>query len=148
MRDDPSYQLLADLVLTLHVSVVAFVVGGLVLIVIGSLRSWRRVNSLWFRLAHLGAIAIVVAEAWLSVTCPLTSLEMWLREKAHATTYSGSFIEHWLHGVLYYDAPSWVFALGYSLFGLFVLAMWLYFPPTYKHRSNERAAMLENLLFK
>ena len=148
MRDDPSYQLLADLVLALHVSVVAFVVGGLALIVIGSLRSWRWVNSLWFRLAHLGAIAIVAAETWLSVTCPLTSLEMWLREKAHATTYSGSFIEHWLHGVLYYDAPSWVFALGYSLFGLLVLAAWLYFPPTYKHRGNERAAMPENLLFK
>ena len=31
MRDDPPYQLLADVVLTLHFSIVAFVVGGLVL---------------------------------------------------------------------------------------------------------------------
>ena len=140
MRYELPYQLLADAVLTLHVAVVAFVVGGLVLVVIGNLRNWWWVNSLSFRLAHLGAIVLVVAEAWLGVTCPLTAFEMWLRTRAHATTYSGTFIEHWLQRVLYYEAPSWVFALGYSLFGLLVVATWLYFPPTSKPSSNERDA--------
>jgi hypothetical protein len=132
VRDTLLYQIMADSVLALHVGVVAFVVGGLVLIVAGNLRGWQWVNYLWFRLAHLGAIATVVAEVWLGVTCPLTSLEMWLREKAQATTYRGSFIEHWLHGLLFYDAPSWVFVLGYSLFGLMVLTAWLYFPPKFR----------------
>ena len=95
MYDDLPYQLLADLVLMLHFSVVAFVVGGLVLIFVGNLRGWRWVNALWFRLAHLGGIAVVIAEAWLGITCPLTTLEMGLRAQARATTYSGSFIEHW-----------------------------------------------------
>ena len=138
MSDNPPYQLLADLVLTLHFSLVAFVVGGLVLIVIGNFRSWHWVNALWFRLAHLGAIAVVVAEVWLGITCPLTTLEMGLRAQAHAATYSGSFIEHWVQRMLYYDVPSWVFVLGYSLFGLLVVATWLRFPPTSKHRPNER----------
>jgi len=129
VRDKHPYQLLADVVLTLHVAVVAFVILGLVLVVIGNLRNWRWVNALWFRFAHLGAIAVVVGEAWLDITCPLTTLEMWLREKAHATTYSGSFIEHWLQRILYYEAPSWVFVLGYSLFGLLVVATWFCFPP-------------------
>ena len=140
MRDASPYQLLADVVLSLHFSVVAFVVGGLVLIIIGNLGAWRRVNALWFRLAHLAAIAVVVAEAWLGVTCPLTSLEMWLRAKARATTYSGSFIEHWLQRALYYEAPTWVFALAYSLFGLLVVVTWWYFPPKFKRRGNERDA--------
>jgi polyferredoxin len=140
VRDNVPYQLLADVALTLHFAVVAFVVGGLVLVIIGNLRNWRWVNALWFRLAHLGAIAVVVAEAWLGVICPLTNLEMWLRAKARATTYSGSFIEHWLQRALYYEAPSWVFALGYSLFGLLVLATWWYFPPTSKRRHNESDA--------
>lgn len=140
MSDGLPYQLLADAVLALHVAIVAFVVGGLVLVVIGNLRNWRWVNALWFRLAHLGAIAVVVAEAWQDVVCPLTTLEMWLRAKAGATTYSGSFIEYWLHRVLYYEAPSWVFALGYSLFGLLVLAAWWYFPPTCKPPYNESGA--------
>lgn len=140
MRDAPPYQLLADVVLTLHFTVVAFVVGGLLLIIIGNLSAWRWVNALWFRLAHLAAIVVVVAEVWWGVTCPLTYLEMWLRAKARATTYTGSFIEHWLQRVLYYEAPSWVFTLGYSLFGLLVAATWLYFPPTSKRRDNETDA--------
>ena len=57
------YQLLADAVLALHVAIVLFVVGGLVLVIAGNFRGWRWVNRLWFRLAHLGAIAVVVAEA-------------------------------------------------------------------------------------
>ena len=138
MRDTLPYQLLADLVLTLHFALVVFVVGGLVLVVIGNFRSWHWVNALWFRLAHLGAITVVVAEVWLGITCPLTTLEMGLRTQARATTYSGSFIEHWVQRILYYDVPSWVFVLGYSLFGLLVVVTWLRFPPASKHRRNER----------
>lgn len=123
------YQLLADAVLALHVAVVLFVVAGLVVVIAGNLRGWRWVNQLWFRLAHLGAIAVVVAESWFAITCPLTTLEMWLRAQGAEPTYSGSFIEHWLQRLLYYDAPNWVFTLVYSLFGALVLATWLYFPP-------------------
>jgi hypothetical protein len=124
------WQLLADVVLALHVGVVAFVVGGLLLVVIGNLAGWRWVNRLWFRLAHLGAIVVVVAEAWFGLVCPLTTLEMWLRSRARGgSTYTGSFIEHWLQRLLYYDAPAWVFTLAYSLFGLAVAAAWWYFPP-------------------
>jgi hypothetical protein len=134
--DELPYQLLADAVLMLHVAVAGFVVVGLILVVIGNLRRWRWVNVLAFRLAHLIAIAIVAAQAWLGAVCPLTTLEMRLRERAHSATYSGSFIEHWLERVLYYEAPPWVFALGYSLFGLLVVAAWLYFPPAFKPRSK------------
>lgn len=123
------YQLLADAVLSLHFGIVVFVVGGLVLIVAGNLRGWRWVNAGWFRLAHLAAIAVVVAQAWLGITCPLTTLEMWLRAQAGAGTYGGSFIEHWVARLLYYEGPPWVFALAYSLFALAVLAVWWRFPP-------------------
>lgn len=129
MRDEMPYQLLADVVVTLHLAVVTFVVGGLILVVVGNWRSWRWVNALWFRLTHLGAIAFIAAEAWLGATCPLTSLEMWLQARTRGTTYAGSFIGHWLQRLLYYDAPSWAFTLAYSLFGLLVVAVWLRFPP-------------------
>lgn len=130
------YQLLADAVLSLHFALVVFVIGGLVLIVLGGLRGWPLARKPWFRLAHLGAIAIVVAQAWLGAVCPLTRLEMWLRAQAGEATYAGSFIAHWLQRLLYYDAPDWVFTLAYSLFGLAVLAAWWYFPPHRPHRRN------------
>ena len=140
MHDTALYQLLANVVLTLHVAIVAFVVGGLVLIIVGNLRAWRWVNALWFRLAHLAAIAVVVAEAWFGVVCPLTSLENWLRVKARTATYTGGFIEYWLQRILFYEAPSWLFTVGYSLFGLVVAATWWYFPPRFNRRVHETDA--------
>ncbi len=123
------YALLGDLVLALHVGIVAFVMGGLVLIVAGNLADWPWVNRWWFRLTHLAAIGIVAAQAWIGVTCPLTTLEMWLRAKAGRSTYGDSFIGHWLQAVLYYDAPAWVFTMVYTAFGLLVVAAWVRYPP-------------------
>ncbi|HET7203415.1 MAG TPA: DUF2784 domain-containing protein [Steroidobacteraceae bacterium] len=128
------YQLLADAVLVLHLGIVVFIVVGLVLIVVGNLRGWRWANAWWFRLAHLAAIGIVVAQAWLGRICPLTTLEAWLRAKSGEPTYSGAFIEHWVQRILFYDAPWWAFTLAYTLFGLLVLAAWWRFPP--RRRSN------------
>jgi hypothetical protein len=130
------YWLLANAVLVLHVAIVLFVVGGLLLVVAGNLRAWRWVNAWWFRLLHLAAIAVVAAQAWLGVVCPLTTLEMWLRLQAGADTYSGSFIEHWLQALLFWQGPSWVFTAAYSAFGLAVLAAWWYFPPSFRNRSR------------
>jgi hypothetical protein len=124
-----TYGLLADLVLTIHFAIVVFVVGGLVLIIVGNRRGWRFVNSLWFRLAHLGAIGVVVAQAWLGIVCPLTTLESSLRGKARESVYETSFVEYWLERALYYDAPAWVFTVGYTVFAVAVVAVWWRFPP-------------------
>jgi hypothetical protein len=136
----PIDQLLADAVLALHFAVVVFVIGALVFIIAGAPRGWRLALSPGFRLAHLAAIAVVVAQAWLGQVCPLTTLEMWLRAKARATTYSGSFIEHWIARLLYWDAPGWVFTLAYSVFGLVVLATWWIFPPRRDRRGGNRSS--------
>src|SRR4051812_14035501 len=117
------------MVLSIHVALVIFIVGGLVLIIVGNFVAWRWVNVWWLRVAHLAAIGIVAAESWIKVICPLTSLEMWLRMRARETTYASNFIEHWLQRILYYQAPAWVFTFAYSLFALLVVATWWYFPP-------------------
>lgn len=129
MNRNTSYLLLADVVLTLHAALVLFVVGGLVMVVVGNLLRWQWVNSLWFRLAHLAVILVVLAESWLGIACPLTTLENWLRVQAGALPYESGFIVHWLQRLIYYDAPSWVFTVAYSLFALAVVAAWIRFPP-------------------
>ena len=123
------YQLLADVVLTAHFTVVVFVVGGLVATIVGNLRGWRFVNGWWFRGAHLAAIGVVVLQAWFGIVCPLTALESWLRVRAGEVAYESSFIEHWLTRILFYDAPAWVFTAAYTAFGLAVVAAWWRFPP-------------------
>jgi pheromone shutdown protein TraB len=130
------YRQLADAVLVLHFVLVLFVVGGLAAVVAGNLLRWRWVNGMGFRVAHGGAIAVVVAQAWLGIACPLTTLESWLRGRAGGAGYDAGFIEHWVQRLLYWDAPSWVFVLVYTVFGLAVLLSWWAFPPRARQRPD------------
>lgn len=123
---------LADAVLVLHIGVVLFVIGGLVAVVLGNLLGWRGVNRPAFRWLHLGLIGVVVLQAWLGELCPLTILESWLRLQGGQTGYPTGFVAHWLHRLLYWEAPMWVFALAYSAFGALVLLAWWRWPP--RHR--------------
>jgi Protein of Unknown function (DUF2784) len=129
MEDLRIFRWLADAVLLLHFAVVVFVVGGLVVVLVGNRLRWSWVNALPFRLAHLLAIGVVVVQAWLGKLCPLTILESWLRSRVGEAAYSASFIEHWVQRVLYYEAPAWVFTSAYTVFGLLVVAAWWCFPP-------------------
>ena len=80
-------ELFADLVLAAHFGFVLFVIAGLAAVIAGNRFGWRFVNGWGFRLAHLAAIGVVVAQAWLGSTCPLTTLESWLRVQAGGAAY-------------------------------------------------------------
>jgi hypothetical protein len=136
------YRIQADVVLIVHFAIVVFIVGGLPLIIAGNIRRWRWVNSFWFRLTHLAAIAVVVVQSWLGQYCGLTRLESLLRQEAGQSIYANSFIEHWVEGLLYYEAPFWVFVLAYTAFGLLVLFAWRYFPPRRNTRHSQAGAKL------
>ena len=125
----PAYVILADTLLVLHVVFVAFVVVGLLAIYLGHFLNWNWVRNRWFRLGHLLAIGIVVVQSWIGVICPLTTWEMALRERAGEASYEGSFIQYWLHAILYYSAPEWVFILSYTVFGGLVLISWFLIRP-------------------
>jgi len=124
--------LLADLILIAHFAFVLFVVGGLVLVWIGAAANWHWVRNWWFRVAHLAAIVLVAAEALLGMVCPLTLWEDALRG-APATP---SFIARWLHRVLFYSCPEWVFTVAYVLFALAVAVTFWLAPP--QRRGNRR----------
>jgi len=121
--------LAADAILVSHVLLVAFIVGGLALIYIGKWLSWAWVRNYWFRLLHLAAITVVVLQSWVGVVCPLTIWETEMRELAGGEGYEGSFIQHWLQSILYYEAPAWVFIVAYTVFAGVVVASWFAVPP-------------------
>ena len=85
------YGLLADLVLALHALFVVFVVlGGLL-----ALR-WRRAAFVHVPCALWGAWVELVG--WI---CPLTPLEVSLRQQAGEGGYAGGFLEQYLVPILY-----------------------------------------------
>jgi len=129
MNSPALFTLAADAILLLHVLVVIFIVFSLILIFVGNVLSWPWIRNPWFRLLHLLAICVVVLLSWLNLICPLTSIEMALRTRAGDTAYSGSFISHWLETILYYQAPPWVFVVGYTIFGVIVIASWFLVRP-------------------
>ena len=85
------YRLLAALVLALHALLVVFIVlGGLL-----ALR-WHRVTLVHIPCALWGAW--VELAGWI---CPLTPLEVALRQQAGEVGYACGFLEHYLVPILY-----------------------------------------------
>jgi len=123
---------LADLVLTIHVAFILFVVGGQILILAGWALGWSGPRHRWFRLLHLLAIGIVLLQAWIGVICPLTTLENFFRDAAGIATYENGFIRHWLRELVFYTAPAWVFTLIYTVFAGLVALTWFVYPPRRK----------------
>jgi hypothetical protein len=86
--------LLADLLVVLHLGFILFVVlGGLL-----ALR-WRRV--VWLHLPAALWGAVVEFTGWI---CPLTPLEIRLRQAAGAPSYATGFVEHYLVPIVYPEA--------------------------------------------
>ena len=123
----------ADLVLLIHVAVVLFNVGGLVAIGLGGYFQWRWVQNRLFRAIHLLALGFVSIEVLLGITCPLTHLEDWLRD----TPQSRGFVSRWLHSLLYWDLPVWVFAIAYVSVFLLAVCAWWWVPPRSRKTGRE-----------
>ena len=116
---------LADLVLVTHFAFVLFVVGSLPLIWIGAVAGWRWARNFRFRIAHLAAITFVAAEALAGVWCPLTIWEDALRGRHEEK----SFVARWIHRLMFYDLPGWLFTTAYCAFALAVVATWWWVRP-------------------
>ena len=84
--------LLADLIAAVHLSIVAFIVGGQLLVVIGWPLGFQWIRNAWFRFTHLAIMLYIVQNAVRGELCFLTHWEWDLREKAGQTGEEGSFI--------------------------------------------------------
>ena len=112
-----TYSLLADLMLLVHFAFVAFVVLGFLAIWVGYFCRWPFVRDLRFRVAHLLAMSVVLAESLTGLVCPLTTWENQLRRHGGgAAGYSGSFIQHWVGRVLFHDWSEQTFTYIYAGF--------------------------------
>ena len=106
-----------------------FVVGSLPVIWIGAWLKLEFVTNPWFRYLHLAAILFVVAESLLGVACPLTVWENNLRQMESDV----SFIQHWLHRIIFYQVSEAVLTTVYIAFAVLVAMTFKWIPP---RRSN------------
>ncbi len=130
--------LLADAILLFHAAYVAYVVLGLAAIVVGIALNWNWVRNFWFRITHLAAIGLVVAESLAGLECPLTVLENRLRQAAGQRGYAAGCIAHWVQPLIFFDFPRWMFTVGYVLFASAVAAVFFFAPPARPGARRDR----------
>ena len=114
-----------QLVLAVHLAVIAFNLGGLVAIPLGAARGWRWVRVRWWRALHVAAWLAVAVQAALGRACFLTDWQ-------DALTGGGAhdpLVMRWINSLIYWPIPLWAFTGLYL--ALFALVLWLWWrvPP-------------------
>lgn len=125
------YSLLADVVLVLHLAFVVFVVAGALLVL-----RWR-----WVIAFHLPAVLWGAYVEFSGRLCPLTPLEVALRERSGEGGYSGGFIEHYVTAWIYPDGLTHEIQIG---LGVFVVVLNVIVYAFVFHRYRARSATPRN----
>lgn len=91
----------------------------LVFQMLGGLLAFR--DRRWL-VPHLMAVTWGVVIVMMGWPCPLTELEKWLRTQAVGTTYTGSYLDHYVFGTVLPDGTQ---ALIYGLHLVAILVIYL-----------------------
>jgi hypothetical protein len=110
------YKILADSVVLIHFLWIIFLFLGAL---------WGIKNKM-VKIFHIVGLVYAFIIQIFDWYCPLTHLEVWLRSKHEpALTYSGSFIIHYVEGIVYIEVSRYL-VLVLTLF-LCGFNGWLYF---------------------
>ena len=111
--------LLAELIVILHLLFIVFAMFGGLLVI-----KWPRL--VWL---HIPVVAWGALTEFLGLICPLTPLEIWLRQQAGVDSYQGGFISHYLVPLIYppglTPGTQWLLGGGLVIFNILIYA-WVY----------------------
>ena len=116
---------LGEIVLALHLAVIAFNVAGLAAIPLGAALGWRWVRVRWWRIVHIASWAVVAVQAVLGRACFLT---LW-QDRFEGAGDEAPLIERWVNSLIYWPLPIWVFGVAYLVLFAAVVALWWLAPP-------------------
>jgi hypothetical protein len=133
---DMVYDLLADVVVAIHLSYICYVIFGQAAILLGLMRRWGWIRNPYFRLSHLAAIVIVAGESLLELPCPLTLWEDRLRALAGHAAKQGSFICRGLDALIFYDLEPSAFTWIYVGFAAIVIVTLVMASPRWRQAKN------------
>ena len=123
--------MIVDVLLLVHFGLAAFITAGFFIIPIGYQLGWNWIKKRSLRLLHLYLMCFIFFETIVGLTCPLTVLENMFRD----VDYSMSFMSYWVAQILYWDLPSQIFLILYSLCFGWVLILWKICPPIERVRE-------------
>ncbi|MDA2911856.1 DUF2784 domain-containing protein [Nitrospiraceae bacterium AH_259_D15_M11_P09] len=111
-----AWKITADVIVVVHFLWILFIICGALI------GRWVR----WVKWLHVGALAFSVCLQLFQWTCPLTYLEVWLRQRHDpALGYVGDFLAHYAERLVYLPAPRGVvFAVTLLVVGVTVWAYW------------------------
>ncbi|MEO8888082.1 MAG: DUF2784 domain-containing protein [Jatrophihabitantaceae bacterium] len=107
-----TWRYLADVVVGVHYSYVAYMIGG-------GFLAWRWRRTIWVHIVAVGWAVLIVTT---KVPCPLTALQNNFRERAGQSPLGGSFVNTYLGGTFY---PAGQQTLAQAAAGVVVLASWI-----------------------
>lgn len=123
---------MAELVLAIHLAVIAFNVFGLFAIPLGAWAGWSFVRVRWWRFLHLASLAVVALQALFGRACFLTVWQGDLSGSADETP----LIMRWVNGLIYWPLPAWVFTAAYGLVFVYVAALFWWAPVAPRGRAK------------
>jgi Protein of Unknown function (DUF2784) len=130
------YSLLADFIVSIHIAYVAYIIGGLILILAGWKHKWNWIRNPWFRFTHLAAIIIVVLELLFKTACPLTVWEMEFRSLAGQPVSEATFVGRLMNHLLFVAVPAWVSNAMYIGFALVIAVIFVLAPPHWSRNKQ------------
>jgi hypothetical protein len=114
--------LLGQIVLGVHLVIIAFNVLGLVAIPLGARLGWTWVRIRWWRLLHVASWLVVAVQAAVGRACFLTVWQDGLTGGGAADP----LIMRWVNALIYWDLPMWAFTAAYlALFGVVLALLWI-----------------------
>jgi hypothetical protein len=109
------YKILADMVVLIHFLWILFLIFG----------AFPGAGNKAVKILHISGLVFAFVSQVFGWYCPLTHLEVWLRAKHDPSlAYAGSFIIHYVEGLIYIENSAWlIFSLTLLLIGFNV---WFY----------------------
>lgn len=129
------YAFWADVLVVLHAAYVAFVVVGLLLILLGVPFRWEWVRNPWFRVIHLLMIGVVALETLVGWECPLTTWENQLRLAAGEPITGTTFVGRLLNEILFLSVPAGLIVYCHLGCAAIIVLAFVLAPPHWKRRE-------------
>ena len=94
-----TYKIFADIVVFIHFLWILFLIFG----------AFPGVRNKAIKIFHISGLVFAFVIQIFGWYCPLTHLEVWLRAKHDPSlSYAGSFIIHYVEGLIYIEISAWL----------------------------------------